>query len=82
MSHEVRVTTNITMHCRYEILQCGNVEKLIKKRESPRDPFKYFVPIEDTFVIIKHANIATEHGGHVVSTDLSHSHTLFQHFSL
>ena len=48
--------------CRNEILQCQDVEKLIRKRESATDPPKYFVIIEDTFVIVKHAHIATGHG--------------------
>ena len=50
--------------CRYEMLQCGDVETLIKKRETPTDPVKYFVPKEDTFDIIKYAHIATRHGSH------------------
>ena len=38
--------------------------KLIKKRESSTDQSKNFLPIDDTFDIIKHAYIATGHGGH------------------
>ena len=50
---------------RYEILQCGNVEKLIKKRSGTdaTDPPLDYVTIEDTFDNIKRAHIATGHGG-------------------
>ena len=48
---------------RYEVLQCGNVEKLIKKRTSPVDRPVYFATIEDTYDIITKAHIATGHGG-------------------
>ena len=61
---EARAATNITCCCRYEILQCGDVEKLIKKWESPTVPPNYFVPSDDTFDILKCAHIATEHSGH------------------
>ena len=48
---------------RYEVLQCGDVEKLIKKRKSPEDRPVYFATIEDTYDIITKAHIATGHGG-------------------
>ena len=48
---------------KYEILQCGDVEKLIKKRESPEERPVYYVSIEDTYEIIKKAHISTGHGG-------------------
>ncbi|XP_047480658.1 KRAB-A domain-containing protein 2-like [Penaeus chinensis] len=41
-------------------LQCGGIEKLIKKRKSAP---VYYVTIEDTYDIIKRAQIATGHGG-------------------
>ena len=48
---------------RYEIVQCGDVEKLIKKREKPDDEPIYYVTIEDTYDTIKRAHLATGHGG-------------------
>ena len=45
------------------MLQCGDVEKLIKKRKSSEDPPVYYVSIEDTYDVIKRAHIATGHGG-------------------
>ena len=48
---------------KYEILQCGDVEKLIKKRESPEERPVYYVSIEDTYEIIKKAHISTGHSG-------------------
>ena len=47
---------------RYEILQCGGVEKLIKKRNDRTQEPVYFVHIEDMFDTIKRAHIATGHG--------------------
>jgi hypothetical protein len=48
---------------KYEILQCGDVEKLIRRRKSNDDPIQYYVHIEETFDVIKRAHIATGHGG-------------------
>ena len=48
---------------KYELLQCGDVEKLIKKRKSPEDRPVYYATIEDTYDIISKAHIATGHGG-------------------
>ena len=50
---------------KYEILLCGHVEKLIKKRKSPEDSPIYSATIEDAYDIINKAHIATGHGGHV-----------------
>ena len=47
---------------RYEILQCGDVEKLIKKRKSEDIDPVYFVSIEETFGVINRSHIATGHG--------------------
>jgi len=47
------------MIVRYEILQCGDVEKLIKNRNNPDEPPLYYVTMEDTFDVIKRAHIAT-----------------------
>ena len=48
---------------RYEILQCGDIEKLIKRRLEPDDDPVYYVSIEDTYDAIKRAHVATGHGG-------------------
>ena len=48
---------------RYEVLQCGGVEKLIKKRKDETQELVYFVHVEDLFGTIKRAHIATGHGG-------------------
>ncbi|XP_066980117.1 KRAB-A domain-containing protein 2-like [Macrobrachium rosenbergii] len=48
---------------RYEVLQCGGVEKLIKKRKDEIQELVYFVHVEDMFETIKRAHIATGHGG-------------------
>ena len=39
--------------------QCGDVEKLTKKRKSPEDCPVYYAIIEDTYNIISKAHIAT-----------------------
>ena len=53
---------NVAVH-RYEILQCGNVEKLIKKRtDTDVDPI-YYCHIDETFDIIQRVHIGTGHGG-------------------
>jgi len=51
------------MFFRYEIMQCGDVEKLIKRRQDPDESPVYYVSIEDTFELIKRVHLATGHGG-------------------
>ncbi|KAG1682661.1 KRAB-A domain-containing protein 2 [Nymphon striatum] len=48
---------------KYEVLQCGDSERLIKKRESPDEQLLYYVHIEETYDIINRAHVATGHGG-------------------
>ncbi|XP_068224298.1 KRAB-A domain-containing protein 2-like [Palaemon carinicauda] len=48
---------------KYEVLQCGDVEKIIKKRQTLYESPVYYVSIEDTFDIVKRAHVATDHGG-------------------
>ncbi|KAK3886401.1 hypothetical protein Pcinc_009458 [Petrolisthes cinctipes] len=48
---------------RYEVLRCGQVEKLIKKRDHVEEPPLYYVPIEEMFDIVRSSHIATGHGG-------------------
>lgn len=43
---------------KYEVLQCGDVEK----RQTPDEKPVYYVSIEDTFDIVKRAHVATGHG--------------------
>ena len=47
---------------RYEVMQCGDVEKLIRKQDEANHPL-YFILVEDMFHVIKHAYLATGHGG-------------------
>ncbi|XP_070206199.1 KRAB-A domain-containing protein 2-like [Littorina saxatilis] len=48
---------------KYDVLQCGPVEKLIKKRSCAEQTPVYYVTIEETFDVIKRAHISTGHGG-------------------
>ncbi|XP_041378019.1 KRAB-A domain-containing protein 2-like [Gigantopelta aegis] len=48
---------------KFEILQCGDVEKLVKKSQTDEDTPLYYVSIEDTFDVIKRAHMSTGHGG-------------------
>ncbi|XP_041372812.1 KRAB-A domain-containing protein 2-like [Gigantopelta aegis] len=47
---------------KFEILQCGDVEKLIKKCVNPRGNPVYYVSIEETYDVVSRAHIATGHG--------------------
>ncbi|XP_041366789.1 KRAB-A domain-containing protein 2-like [Gigantopelta aegis] len=47
----------------YEILQCGDVEKLIRKRAKLTEEPIYFVNIDDMNDIVKRAHISNGHGG-------------------
>ena len=46
---------------KYEVLKCGDVFKLMRRRNANEDPI-YFATWEDMYDIIKHAHIATGHG--------------------
>ncbi|XP_068246898.1 KRAB-A domain-containing protein 2-like [Palaemon carinicauda] len=48
---------------KYEVLQCGDLETIIKKRQTLDETPVYYVSIEDTFHIVKRAHVATGHGG-------------------
>ena len=48
---------------KYEIIQCGDVEKLIIHRKSNDDTIQYYVHIEETFDVIKRTHIAAGNGG-------------------
>ena len=45
------------------MLQCGDVERLIKKRGNKDEDPKYYVCSVDTYEIVRRARIATGHGG-------------------
>ena len=48
---------------KYELLNCGDTQKLIRKRKDENSEPVYFVFIEETFSILKRAHILTGHGG-------------------
>ncbi|XP_076038319.1 KRAB-A domain-containing protein 2-like [Oratosquilla oratoria] len=48
---------------KYEVLQCGPTEKLIKRRSTRQESPLYYVSIEETFDVVKSAHISTGHGG-------------------
>ena len=48
---------------KYDVLTCGDVQKVIRKQTSANETPKYFVPLENMFDIIKRAHTATGHGG-------------------
>jgi transposase InsO family protein len=48
---------------KFQILQCGDVEKLIRKSTDPSHDPVYYTHMEDMYDIIKRAHIATGHGG-------------------
>ncbi|GFO30073.1 hypothetical protein PoB_005657800 [Plakobranchus ocellatus] len=48
---------------RCEVLQCGPIEKLIKRRSTRQESPLYYVSIEQTFDDVKSANISTGRGG-------------------
>ena len=42
---------------KYDVLECGDVQKVIKKQNSESDEIKYFVPLEQMFDVIKKAHM-------------------------
>ena len=48
---------------KYDILVCGNTEKLIRKRKDVADDAVYFVHNDEIFEIIKRTHVSTGHGG-------------------
>ena len=50
---------------RYDVLQCGDVEKLIKKRNEANgeEQTVYFAHIDEMHDIVKRAHTSTGHGG-------------------
>ena len=45
------------------MLECGHVEKLIKKRSDKVSETLYFAHNDDIYDIVKRAHVATDHGG-------------------
>ncbi|KAI6655721.1 KRAB-A domain-containing protein 2-like [Oopsacas minuta] len=45
-----------------EILQCGDVEKLIRKLKAHTDTQLYYSTIEDSYDVLRRAHTATGHG--------------------
>ena len=48
---------------KYEVLNCGDTQKLIRKRQDMNSEPVYFSFIEESFGILKRAHILTGHGG-------------------
>lgn len=48
---------------KYDVLTCGDVEKIIRRKHMDNDTTLYFVPVEDMYEVIKRAHLATGHGG-------------------
>jgi hypothetical protein len=48
---------------RYEVLQCGDVQKIIRKRHDAQDNPVYYAHMDDLFDIVKRAHLSTGHGG-------------------
>jgi hypothetical protein len=48
---------------RYQILLCGDVEKIIRKKKDEGDEVIYFAHNDDIFDIIKRVHVSTGHGG-------------------
>jgi hypothetical protein len=46
-----------------EVLQCGDVTKIIKRRKSHDDEIKYLVCLEDMYCVAKKIHFAVGHSG-------------------
>ena len=53
----------VASHNESDILQCGDVEKLIRKRRAPTDTPLYYSTIEDSYDVLKRAHTTTGDGG-------------------
>ncbi|CAC5388944.1 unnamed protein product [Mytilus coruscus] len=56
--HEIQRTPK-----EFDVLHCGDVEKLIKKRQSLTDPILYYAYAEEIYSIVMRAHLNTGHGG-------------------
>ena len=48
---------------RFDVIQCGDIEKLIKKRQAITDPILYYVFAKEMYSIVLKAHLNTGHGG-------------------
>ena len=48
-NHQISRTKGYYLLSKYEIIQCGDVERLIRRRKSSNVPTQYYVHIEETF---------------------------------
>ena len=48
---------------RFDVIQCGDIEKLIKKRQAITDPILYYAFAEEMYSIVLKAHLNTGHGG-------------------
>ncbi|XP_053407944.1 KRAB-A domain-containing protein 2-like [Mercenaria mercenaria] len=48
---------------KFDVLQCGDIQRLVKKKKQESDPVLYYVCAEDMYSIIQKAHIITGHGG-------------------
>ncbi|XP_046560558.1 KRAB-A domain-containing protein 2-like [Haliotis rubra] len=48
---------------KYEVLQCGDINRLIRRRQHEEETPLYFISIEETYEVVKQGHVATGHGG-------------------
>ena len=48
---------------RFDILNCGDIEKLIKKRKNDNDPILYYACAEEMYSIVMIVHVFTGYGG-------------------
>ena len=48
---------------RFDVIQCGDIEKLIKKRQAITDPILYYAFAEEMYSIVLRSHLNTGHGG-------------------
>ena len=48
---------------KFDVIQCGDIEKLIKKRQAITDPILYYVFAKEMYSIVLKAHLNTGHGG-------------------
>ncbi|XP_046572549.1 KRAB-A domain-containing protein 2-like [Haliotis rubra] len=48
---------------KYEVLQCGDINRLIRRSQHEEETPLYFISIEETHEVVKRGHIATGHGG-------------------
>ena len=48
---------------KFEVLMCGDVEKLMKRRKTQDEQSVHYAIMEDKYDIISRGHITTDHGG-------------------